>query len=262
MSAHHTTSDGWPTPDAQAGDFGSPEDYSFAAMPMQKSAEEIEHERARRPVPPGDHEMIVVGFDKLKQGAKTAYYQGKEYAYTVMQVGVRLALASDPSCTILDYFDLPPAQGNDQVLYTYGSRNADGKNPGFMAEKFCHFIARIGWTYTKGQPFPEEATQLKNWKGRRVICTIVLEQEKGPDKQPKTDPSTGEPYPPRPQIKLFSYRPAAANTPAQLHAAPQPPFTPTVTAHAPTLAPPAPHQPATLQPPAAPGRLDQLKNLL
>jgi hypothetical protein len=260
----------WPTSDntSNAGSDGfDPENYSFGAMAPAKSADEIESSREYKQVPPGDHELVVVGFGKMKDSIKNVWYQGQQYSYKVMSVGVRLALANDPKATVMDFFDLPPEGNNEQILYQYGTKANDNKPGGFMAEKLGHFVARLGWPCAKGSPIPAEACRLGNWKGRRVIATIEHVVSKDAlTGGPKLNQMTGEPYPPQASVKLFSYRPAAGNVGGTVAANPRAHAN---VAHQPA-AQPAPHRPSLTPPltpaaapsPAAPSRMDQLANLL
>ena len=261
--------DGWPTADGMnGGESFDVDNYSFGAIAPTKSADEIESDREYKQVPPGDHELVVVGFGKIKPTNRSVWYQGQQYQYTAMSVGVRLALASDPKATVMDFFDLPPEGQNEQILYQHGTKNNDNKPGGFMAEKLGHFIARLGWPCPKGATIPDDARKLGNWKGRRVIATIEHQTTKDPvTGGPKLSPTTGEPYPPQAQIKLFSYRPAAGNvgmTAAANPRAHQPASQPLKPNLAPPIsAPPfTPTAPMAQPTPAQDGRLGQLANLL
>jgi hypothetical protein len=225
------------------------DDFEVGGVTMEHSADEIEASRARREPPPGDHEFIVVGFLKAPEmKGRTGYLNGQSVGWNSYMLGVRLALASDQGATVVDFFDLPPIDPREQQYYIGASKNADGKNAGFVAEKFGHFISRLGFVTPKGQPIPTEARKPKNWVGRRVIATIELQAQKGPDGQPKMNMATGEPFAPRAQVKLFSYKPVMGQPVA------------TTATNAPVVATPAPAAPA--RPAPTPDRLAQLASQL
>lgn len=188
------------------------DDFEMAAPVFDRDAEEIEQDRARREPPAGDHEFAVTGFWKKPEPVtRYGHFNGQQVSWIAWKVGVRLAMVADTAATVLDFFDLPPNDQREQTYYLHASKNADGKNPGFMAEKFGHFISRLGWPYPKGSPIPPEARKIGNWKGRRIVATIELTEQKDPNTgEAKYNPTTGEPYPPRAQVKLFSYRPSAS----------------------------------------------------
>jgi hypothetical protein len=228
------------------------DNFEVGGVTMEHSADEIEASRARREPPPGDHEFIVVGFLKAPEmKGRTGYLNGQSVGWNSYMLGVRLALASDQGATVVDFFDLPPIDPREQGYYIGASKAPDGKNAGFMAEKFGHFISRLGFVTPKGQPIPPEARKPKNWIGRRVIATIELQAQKGPDGQPKMNMATGEPFAPRAQVKLFSYKPVMGQAVATTNVA-----SPTNTA-APAVATPAPARPAP-----TPDRLAQLASQL
>ncbi len=223
------------------------DNFEIGGVTMAHDADEIEAARARREPPPGTHEFIVSGFLKAPElKPRSGYVNGQSVGWTSYTLGVRLALASDPGATVADFFDLPPSDPQEQSYYVNASKNADGKNAGFMAEKFGHFIGRLGFVTPKGQPIPPEARRPKNWIGRRVIATVEMQAQKGADGQPKLNMATGEPFPPRAQVKLFSYKPVMGQPVAQ-------------TAPAPTMATPAP---APAKPAPTPDRLAQLASQL
>jgi hypothetical protein len=171
---------------------------------LSKSAEEIEIESSYRDVPPGDHELVVVGFLKNPEiKTREVYLNGRRVSYDATVVIVKLALASDRSAQVTDSFDLPPGEPGQLAAYYDGLMKADGKQKGFMASKFYHFIERLGWPYPKGGNLPAEARRLGNWKGRSIHATIE------PGKS-YFDATSGEEKPGRNQVKLFSYRPSQA----------------------------------------------------
>lgn len=194
-----------------AGDF-DPNAYEIGQVAYQRDANDIEADRARKEPPAGEHEFVVQGFLKAPEvKTKTTYYNGQQYSYNVPSVGVRLTMVNDPSATVIDFFELPPADAYGQGLYIHGSTKPDGKNAGFMAEKFGHFLSRLGFPLVKGQPIPAEACRLGAWIGRKVVATIEYQQttefnHATQKREPKVNVATGEPYPARAQVKLFSYK--------------------------------------------------------
>lgn len=243
---------------------GSPEagidDFEFAdAPPALRDADEIERDATARefkPIEPGDHELFVAGFKEApKQVHRTGFLNGQQVSWRPYQVCVRLGKVSDPNATILDWLDVPPDDPAEWPAYQQASKNPDGKNPGFGSEKFAHFIARLGWPFPKGGRLSSKAKRLGNWKGRRIHATVELERVKAG--QERIDPTTGMPFPPRTQIKLFSYRPSEATVqgytpaPQALHPAAGQPTQPTPQAR-PSQAPATgqPQRPATPRQPA------------
>lgn len=189
------------------------DDFEFAdAPPALRDADEIERDAASRefrPIEPGDHELFVAGFKEApKQVHRTGYLNGQQVSWRPYQVCVRLAKVTDPNATILDWFDVPPDDPTEWPAYQQASKNPDGKNPGFGSEKFGHFISRLGWPFPKGGRLPADAKRLGNWKGRRIHATVELERVKAG--QERIDQTTGQPFPPRSQVKLYSYRPSEA----------------------------------------------------
>ena len=221
------------------------ENYEIQAIVTESDANEIEQERSRKDPPAGDHEFFVSGFlDKPKAKARNAWYNGQQYSYEVIAIGVRLSMVSDPTASVIDFFDLPPADGGAQTVYKFGTPKNDSKNPGFMFSKFAHFLGRLGFAVEKGKPLPADALKLANWKGRRIVATIESQVQKDPTTgQPKVNPTTGEEYAPRAQVKLFSYRPVGSTVSAMPATAP--PASPR------PVAPPTPAPAAGMAPPPA-----------
>lgn len=170
----------------------------------QTSAAEIEMAKSFNEIPPGDYELVVIGFlNPPKAERKDVYVNSRRLGFETHSVIVKFGLASDPSYQATDFFLLPPGDPNGLLAYYEGSKNADGKNKGFMASKFYHFVERLGFPYPKGGSLPEAARKLGNWKGRTIHATI----EPGDD---YADQTTGETKAGRAQIKLFSYRSSGA----------------------------------------------------
>jgi hypothetical protein len=186
------------------------DNFTFAAPDagFSKSAEEIEKENGFQDIPPGEHELVIVGFrDKPKTVNKQAYVNGRRVSYTVYAVNVKLALPDNPRATVSDYFELPPVTADGAAGYFEGSKDPNKGSKGFMAGKLYHFLERIGFVIVKGRRLPDECLRLGNWKGRRVVATV----EAGKPYQ-QYDQTTGL-YTEKagfPGIKLYSYRPAGS----------------------------------------------------
>jgi len=185
------------------------DDFSFGGVSYDKTADQIESERARRDVPPGEHEFFVSGFLALppKSSLKQGYVDGKAVSYNAYDLGVRLSMVGDPAASVIDFFHLPSHGEHDKRCFMKASKKPDGKNAGFMAEKLGVFLDRLGFNMPKGAPIPAEAQNIKNWKGRKIVATIELQEQKDSLGNPRVNPSTGEPYPPKASVKLFTYRP-------------------------------------------------------
>jgi hypothetical protein len=211
----------WETGQVVPGSAADPntniDDFEFGDVTFKRTAEEVAEEAASRefhPPPAGDHEFFVAGFFNAPERVyRTGYLNNKEVSWYPYKLGVRLAVVDQPQLSLLDFFDLPPDDPREMDAYLNATKGKDGKNPGFGAEKFGFFIARLGWPYPKGAPLPAEAKKLGNWRNRR---TVELQE----NRNNKINPTTGEPYPPRSQIKLFSYRPSEATV---LGHTPEPP---------------------------------------
>lgn len=196
------------TDGSDADDFVIGGDVTFT-----RDADEMEAARSFRSPPPGEHEFFVSGFLKApEQVQRTGYYNGQMVCWHPYKVTVRLACVADPSMTMLDTFDLPPDDPTEAFYYLNASKQANGRNVGFMAEKFGNFISRLGFPFPKGSRIPPDARRIANWKSRRVNATVEAQrQEIDPiTGLPKLDSTTGVPIQPRLQIKPFSYRPSQA----------------------------------------------------
>ncbi len=197
-----------------ASDAFNPDDYSFLPMSAAPDVEEIEREaeaRDFRQIDPGDHLLVVKGFMKAPEvKLYTGYVAGRQVSWQSPSVGVRLARADDPQATILDFFDLPPTNPAEQDAYLNASKKQDGTNPGFGARKFGQFISRLGFPFAPGAPLPAEACRLGNWVGREVHATVAMQKQD----TARVDQRTGLPFPPRTQVKLFSYRPSESTVQA------------------------------------------------
>lgn len=189
------------------------EDFEIAnVVAPQKSAEEIEAESSFEEIPPGVHELVVVGFLKPpKAERKDVFVDGQRRGFDTHSVVVKFALPDDRGKQVTDFFLLPPGDPEGLDAYHRGSKGPQGKVPGFNSNKFFHFLERLGYPVPKGGALPAEARKLGNWVGRRIVATVV---EGDAFTKTKTDTETGEEVqetkPGRNQIKLFSYRPAGS----------------------------------------------------
>jgi hypothetical protein len=184
------------------------DNFTFAAPDagFSKSAEDIERENGFADIPPGEHELEIIGFrDKPKLKSKTAYVGGRRVTYSVYAVNVKLALPDNHRATVSDYFELPPAVAAEAPGYFEGTTSPDKGAKGFMAAKLYHFLERLGFVIVKGRRLPDECLRLGNWKGRRVVATV----EAG---KPYYDQTTGMEKAGFPGIKLYSYKPAGSST--------------------------------------------------
>lgn len=185
-------------------EFGGSGDLSYG-----KGADEIAGDRVRKDPPAGDHEFVVSGFLKApERKAYNAFVDGKSVSYGGYSVGVRLTMVNDPTASVIDFMQLPGDTPADVHAFLNASKSVDGKNKGFMADKLGFFLDRIGFAVTKGKPLEGAAKRPANWLGRKLVATIEMQEQKDPATgQPKCDPTTMLPYPPRASVKLFSYRP-------------------------------------------------------
>jgi hypothetical protein len=221
---------------ASAEDF----EISDAAVASERSADEIEQENSFDQIPPGTYELEIVGFlGAPKAERKEAMVDGKRVGYSTHSVIVKFALPDNKGCQVTDFMLLPPSDPVGLNAYLNGT-NASGKAKGFLANKFYHFLERLGFVLPKGAPLPAEARRLGNWVGRRVVATV----EAG-DPYTKTDATTGEEkkLAGRNGIKLFSYRATEATQQGYQRPAPSQPAPQRKAA-------PAPQKSAPVTPPA------------
>lgn len=204
-----STGHDYTTEPAPSAEF-NPDDYSFlplSAAPDVEAAEREAEARQFRDLTPGDHELFVkqiVGRPDVK--LRTGFVRGAKVSWESAMVKVRLARVGDPGASCVDMFDLPPVDPRGQEAYLCASKGPEGGNPGFHARKLAHFLSRLGFPFAEGAPLPAEACRLGNWIGRHIHATIELERP-GVN-GPTINQQTGLPYPPRSQVKLFSYRAA------------------------------------------------------
>jgi hypothetical protein len=184
---------------------------------IDKTADEIDGERAFAEVPVGTHDLVITGF-LIKKGEsspfqrikKDQYLDGVRYSLDTYAIAVKYALLSNPRYQVTDNFWLPPSDAKLLRVYYEGSKAPDSKpaGRGFMANKFYQFIDRLGFPYPKGGSLPKEARMVKNWIGRTIRATIVAGDA-------MTDQTTGEERPGRNQVKPFSYEKCGSPKTAQ-----------------------------------------------
>jgi hypothetical protein len=201
------------TQDWTAGEsIGDPDDFSFGTTTApDKTPDEIGAENSYREIPPGDHTLVVVGYEKptterytVLVGAKLVNGQwtgGTLSGFTGNKLQVKLAKDGDPGATIRDFFTGPPSDPNEMNAYLNGiakdaKPNARG---GFHASKFYHFLGAMGYDWERGGQVPSAAMRPANWKGRKVNAKVVAGKGDYEDKK------TGEMKPRGPQVGMFSY---------------------------------------------------------
>lgn len=170
------------------------------------TTEALAEERQFFNLEPGTHTCVITGFitpkDKGPRKLVSLFMSGQERKVELYSVIVKFGEVSDPRHQVTDQFYLPPDNKTDLQWYNFGSPSTKPNSPaGFHAEKFGHFLNRVFGGFSKGQPIPPDARVLKNWVGRQVQLEVVAGKDDG-----RVDPSTGKPYPPRTQVKLYSYR--------------------------------------------------------
>jgi hypothetical protein len=187
----------------------SAENFSIGGSGViEHDANKTEQENSFRDLEPGDYLLKVIGFGDVAPKAKSGFLNGQSVQYQVYQVEVRFADTQDPSGRIRAYFQLPPEDPAHLKYYNKCTTDKEGKKPpGFMAKQFDHFIDRLlpdaAYSVVKGSKVLSPlARQLSNWKGRLIWAQV----DEGKQDATKTNPTTGEPYPARAQIKMFSYR--------------------------------------------------------
>lgn len=206
-----TPFDSNPAVDDGLGDYEISDDVSAPNY----TADEIVQESGFESIPPGDHELIVIGFLIPKDATfpivtkhKDAFFGERRISYRVDTVGVKLANVANRSQQIVFYTDLPPGDPEGQKCYTEGIPKEGGKpsTKGFQAKIFYQFLEHgLGYPYPKGGKLSPEARNLRNWIGHRMLATVNPgdEYEDAATKQMKTG---------KPRIKLFSFRPTSETT--------------------------------------------------
>lgn len=223
----------------------SAEEYVLPEVTVAQSGDDIERENTFKDVPPGDHLLVVKGFDgPPAEESRKAFVNGRLVSFRAAKVGVILALPDDERATVRDYFMFPPSNPAELIAYYEGTSKPDGKSPGFESKKFFHFIDRLGWPVPAGGKLPEGARKLANWKGRTIHATVQ-------DGDNYTDKNGNEKKGFN-RVKLFSYRPSEATMTGRPPAPPTSSPAPAATRPAPASRP----APAAAAPAAALGLND------
>ncbi len=169
------------------------------ATAPDKTADQIEGENSFTTVPPGEHLLIVAGFpDPPQENIYKVMVDGRLHSFVSHSVRVRFHLAGQPTCTITDFFLLPP-QDPGQLNAYYNGIPEGKKQAGWSASKFVHFINRLGYPFPPGAKLPEAAKRLGNWKGRTIHATVESGRGTYTDKDGGEKPRSN-------QVKPFSYR--------------------------------------------------------
>lgn len=197
-----------------AGSGGDEGEQDLVIAPISVAgfdADKTEMEYGFRDVPPGEHLLLVQ--DVKIQDAKfhRVLVDGKLLGYTGRPVIVRFCLPNDKRATISDFFTLPPSSPNEMDAYMRGipapkdgeTLKADAKG-GFHANKFFHFMDRLGLIDPNTKALTPAGGRTSGWKGRAIFATAL------PGKGTYVN-TKGETKPNSPQIKMFSYRRADVN---------------------------------------------------
>lgn len=192
-----------------------------AATDVDQTEREAEDSKFAAP-PPGSYLFEVTGFLKRpEKTSKTLFVGSRAEACSPYKVALKLRVVGQGNLSMLDNIELPPSDPKEVMVWQNGTKapNGDRRFAGFMAKKFEHLIKRIGFPFAVGDPIPAEALSLRNWVGRKVYANVVngKPQIDPVTNQPKVDPATGLPYPPRPQVELFSYRESEDTAVAAAH---------------------------------------------
>jgi hypothetical protein len=151
-----------------------PADYRIGDVqaPEDRDADKIERENGFRTIPPGRHVLVVRGFrDQPEEKYYPVMLSGRQSGFTAAQVKVRLSLPNDPRATIEDIFLLPPADPREHAAYWHGV--PDGQNQGgFQANKFLHFIERLGFPFPAGGRLHPDGQHLRNWIDRPIVAEV------------------------------------------------------------------------------------------
>jgi len=206
----------------------NPDDFLIGNVGAgDKSADQIEQENYFAPVPAGEQELVVVGFTGAPKSAyHKVFVNGQIVGFTAFSVGVKLGMPENPKRTVTDFFTLPPEDAKQRQAYYYGvpeNKDVPGTpsklQAGVDGNRFSHFIARLGFDFPPGGTLPQEAQRLGNWKGRKIVATVIAGSGTytGRDGKERQRDS---------KVKWFSYKPAgspiAQGGPAGGHTSRQP----------------------------------------
>lgn len=159
---------------------------------------------------PGNYLLRVTGFGKIESRRKDTFVNAQPVGYDAFQVEVRFCDDAAPGGRIRSYFLLPPEAPADLLGYNHGT-NEKGTAEGFQMKIFDQFIKNLLGDQafvidpkTGSKRLSDYAKKIVHWKGRKVWAQVEAGKSFGP---PKINPTTGEPFPARDQIKLFSFKP-------------------------------------------------------
>lgn len=187
---------------------------------IDHDAAKVEAENSFHDLEPGNYLLKVTGFGKVELKSKTTWINGQAVQYNAPQVEVRFADANDPSGRIRAFFLLPPDDPTFLKYYNQGgNEKGSPQSVGFFAKQFSQFINDLfpgeAFDVVNGRTvLSAKVKQLSNWKGRMVWAQV----EMGRENPNAINPTTGEPYPVRTQIKMYSYRTYVAGEPCPLDA--------------------------------------------
>lgn len=167
-----------------------------------KTADDIEAENTFREIPVGDHvlEISAVQIGDIAPFAVTI--NGKQSSYLSRSCNVTLSIPGDKRAQVRDYFVLPPDNPNEADAYNNGTAPGQ-KNPGFASGKFYHFADRLGLLMPGSRGMNPSLARPSRWVGRAIQVTIAAGRGSYTNKK-------GEEVPRGNQVKMFSYRSAAA----------------------------------------------------
>lgn len=207
------------------------DDYEFGAVTAAKSVDQIEDENTFKQIPPGERILVVKRIaGPPEEKYIRVFVNGQQVGYKAAQIKVDFYESGKPeNATAQDIFLLPPTDPREHQAYFEGRVNPENtkEKPGFQANKFLQFIARLGFAYPPGGSLPPEARRLRNWVGRTVKATIQP-GEPYAEKDKQGNP-TGKMKDGFNRIKLFSYEatgPATQPTASQSTAAQPTPAAP------------------------------------
>lgn len=169
-------------------------------------------------LPPGNYLLKVAGFGPNPQmKPMKTFLNGKAAAYNSLMISVRLVDVGGKG-SIFENLFLPPSDPAQLVAYNEGT-NAKGTGKGFVAGTLYQFLGHlIPGSVEKGKPLSPIARKPANWINRLIWAQVEMEKE-GFQKEgidPKTD-KPFEPLPPRPRVRLRSYREYVEGQPCPYH---------------------------------------------
>lgn len=186
-------------------------DYAY-----QTDSQQVAEDNVSGTLEPGNYLLKLVRFGgKVETKEYNVFLNGQKARYISKSLSVMLA-DSEGTGVIFQNLVLPPDDPAQMNAYCHGKKKADDKgNGGFFANQFVNFLgALIPNSIVKGEPMAPIARKLSNWKDQLVWAQV--EMDKGGYVKEGIDQATGKafaPTEPRPQVKLFSFRPHVAGEP-------------------------------------------------